>query len=86
MLGTVIGSPVSVIVANLVMEEVEDRALASFPSPRDFGNVALMTYVPLSPEGRPPFYYSILTLLNCQFNSHLRWKIMTTVCPFWMSC
>ena len=30
---TAIGSPVSVVVANLMMEDVEERALESFPSP-----------------------------------------------------
>ena len=31
--GTAMGSPVSVVVANLVMEHIEDKALSSFPSP-----------------------------------------------------
>ena len=34
--GTAMGSPVSVVVANLVMEDVEERALESFPSPPRF--------------------------------------------------
>ena len=34
--GTAMGSPVSVVVANLVMEDVEEGALESFPSPPRF--------------------------------------------------
>ena len=34
--GTAMGSPVSVVMANMVMEDIEDRALASFPIPLSF--------------------------------------------------
>ena len=34
--GTPMGSPVSVVMANLVMEDIEDRALISFPTPPRF--------------------------------------------------
>ena len=34
--GTAMGSPVSVVIANLVMEDVEQRALATFHSPPCF--------------------------------------------------
>ena len=34
--GTAMGSPVSVIVANLVMEDAEERALNSYPNPPKF--------------------------------------------------
>ena len=34
--GTAMGSPVSVMVANMVMEDVEQRALATFISPPQF--------------------------------------------------
>ena len=34
--GTAMGSPVSIVIANLVMEDVEQRALATFHSPPRF--------------------------------------------------
>ena len=42
------GSPVSVVVANLVMEDVETRAIETFcspPPPPDFGYATLMTHL-----------------------------------------
>ena len=41
--GTAVGSPVSVL-ANLVMEDVKERALAAFPKPLCFGSVTLMMW------------------------------------------
>ena len=46
MFSTAMGSPISVVVANLAMESIESRALSTFPSPppRYFGNVMWTTY------------------------------------------
>ena len=40
--GTAMGSPVSAIIANMVMEDVEQRALATSPVKPFFGNDMLM--------------------------------------------
>ena len=39
------GSPVSVVVANLVMEDVETRVIEAFAHPPDFGYATLMTHL-----------------------------------------
>jgi len=49
--GSAVGSPVSVVVANLVMEDVEERTLESFPNPHASGSAMLMTPSQLFPRG-----------------------------------
>ena len=54
--GTAMGSPVSVTVANLVMEDVEERTLKSYPTPPPFWKHYVDdTYTALPPDQIPTF-------------------------------
>ena len=72
--GTAMGSPVSVTVANLVMEDVEERALASYPTPPPFWK----RFVDDTCTAIPPTIWrvSITTLIpsNPQLSSLMNWK------------
>lgn len=72
--GTAIGSPVSVSVANLVMEDIEERALSTFHSPPHFWMhyVDDMCAAPYSTPWTCNIFMTTWTALNCTCSSQWR--------------
>ena len=67
--GTAMGSPVSVTVANLVMEDVEERALESYPTPPPFWKCCVDNTCTALPSDQIPTFISHLNSIepNIQF-------------------
>ena len=62
--GTAMGSPVSVTVANLVMEDVEQRALSSYPSPPPFWKRYVDDTLTALPQDQVQCFHEHLTSSN----------------------
>ena len=67
--GTAMGSPVSVTVANLVMEDVEERVLSIYSNPPRFlKRYVDITYTALSPDALPSVHHHLNSIkANIQF-------------------
>ena len=64
--GTAMGSPVSVVVANLVMEDIEERALTTFHSPPRFWKRYVDgTCTALHPDLIEPFHSHLNSIEPC---------------------
>ena len=64
--GTVMGSSVSVVVANLVMEDIEERALSNFHSPSRFWKRYVDdTCTALHPDLIEPFHSHLNSIESC---------------------
>ena len=67
--GTAMGSPVSIVIANLVMEGVEERAFATFYCPPGSGSAMWMTPAQPYPETWLSPSTATWTVLSCVYHS-----------------
>ena len=80
--GTAMGSPISVTVADLVMEDIEERALTSFPSrPLFWKRYVDDTCTALRPDQLEAFHKH-LNSIEPSINFTYKWRKIES-CPFW---
>ena len=79
--GTAIGSPVT---ANMVMEDIEERALASFPISPQFWNWYVDDMCCVVPSDQIVQLLPHLSSIGSIHPNHIWDRVMTTVYHFWM--
>ena len=79
--GTAMGSPVSVVVADLVMEDVESRALSTYPFPPQFWKRYVDdTCCALRSDLVDDFHRHLNSIEDCIYSVHPRDRVPRTTC------